>query len=61
MFLEEQPFPFFHLYHFVAFRMEDSKKQLENGMLIISIDVDVARAHANFHFQLDAWWKLWRF
>jgi hypothetical protein len=29
------------LYHFVAFRLEKPKMQLENGMLIISIDIDV--------------------
>lgn len=28
------------LYHFVAFRSNEAKMQLENGMLIISIDVD---------------------
>jgi len=32
---------FSELYHFVAFRLEKPKMQLENGMLIISIDVDV--------------------
>ena len=29
------------LYHFVAFELAEPKMQLENGMLIISIDVDV--------------------
>jgi len=32
---------FSQLYHFVAFRLEKPTIQLENGMLIISIDVDV--------------------
>jgi hypothetical protein len=32
---------FSQLYHFVAFRLKKPKMQLENGMLIISIDVDV--------------------
>jgi peptidoglycan/xylan/chitin deacetylase (PgdA/CDA1 family) len=32
---------FSELYHFVAFRVKKPKMQLENGMLIISIDVDV--------------------
>jgi hypothetical protein len=32
---------FSELYHFVAFRLKKTKMQLESGMLIISIDVDV--------------------
>lgn len=37
-----QPVSFFsQLYHFAAFRLKKPKMQLENGMFIISIDVDV--------------------
>jgi len=37
-----KPISFFsQLYHFFAFRLEKPRMQLENGMLIISIDVDV--------------------
>ena len=32
---------FSQLYHFIAFRLKEPKMQLENGVLIISIDVDV--------------------
>jgi len=34
---------FSQIYHFVAFRLEAPKTQLQNGMLVISIDVDVGK------------------
>lgn len=39
--IEISTFFFSQLYHFIAFRLKKPKMQLESGMLIISIDVDV--------------------